>query len=861
MFAFIGEELAKFCTALRYTCGYMAISVGDRLGPYEIVGAIGQGGMGAVFRARDTRLGRDVAIKVSDQKFGERFEREARAIAALNHPHVCTLHDVGPDYLVMELVEGETLAARLKRGKLSIPETIQYGCQIADALAAAHAKGIFHRDLKPGNIMLTKSGSKVLDFGLAKSTFDETLTLAHAVMGTPAYMAPEQREGKPCDHRADIYALGLVLFEMATGARPPVGEPPRLDLLPERVGHVVGRCLEQDPEKRWQTALDLKAELEWAGENPVRAGTAASDSPISRLWPIVAASTAIMLIALVLAYLWRPAPETNVRYSTILPPTGSTLDFAVNYGVVALSPDGTKMVFAATGENGRSQLWLRAFDEPDPRPLEGTEGGRFPFWSPDSRWVAFSADGLLKKIDTRGGPPVLLADQGAGSGGSWSTKGQIVFAPGVFNPMLKVSSDGGATSVAVESDISGQGFPWFLPDGEHFLFASLGDGRTILRVGSLSSTTSEAIGEADSRAIYSEGHLLYLRGTSLVAQPFDVQALRTTGEAVLVAEQVQRFRNGVNVGVFSASTAGLLAYQKGADAAVRQLTWFDRSGDPVGTMGEPGTFWNIELSPDRRSLLASASDTFGNYDMWTYDLARGVRERVTTDPAREDVGVWFPDGESVVYDSTRLGHYDLYRKSVNGNGPEELLFADDTDKVPSDVSHDGENLLYFTGGGSRFQLFLLPLSRSDPGAAIEPVALLGTEFNESFARFSPDDQWIAFQTDESGRQEVYVAPFSRPRDKHQISSKGGGIPNWRQDGRGIFYQGPDGQLQEAEFRINGDEVEVTSVQPVFTSVGALGGARGYDISADEQRALISVPVERTIEPITLVQNWTVKLQQ
>jgi predicted Ser/Thr protein kinase len=410
------------------------VGPGSQLGPYRIDAVLGHGGMGQVFRASDSRLGRQVAVKISQLTFTDRFEREARAVAALNHPHVCTLYDVGPNYLVMELVDGETLDARLKRGRLSVAQTLEYGAQIAGALAAAHDAGIVHRDLKPGNVMLTKTGVKVLDFGLAKSVLDETLTAANVVMGTPAYMAPEQRAGKPCDARTDIYALGLVLYEMATGARLSAGGASPLDALPEKLGHVVARCVAEDAEDRWQSARDLKAELEWAAKD-AGTGTSAAKAaaPPRRTWLIPAAvlgaAALAALSALAEAYFRQPAAEQRVVVSSILPPEKTSFDFAANLGPVALSPDGTRVVFAATGEDGGSRLWLRALDAAEAQALPGTDHGTFPFWSPDNRWVAFYADGFLKKVDTRGGAPVPLAVvNGYGIGGSWSAKGQVVFA-------------------------------------------------------------------------------------------------------------------------------------------------------------------------------------------------------------------------------------------------------------------------------------------------------------------------------------------------------------------------------------------------------------------------------------------------
>ncbi len=838
------------------------VTSGSQLGPYRIETALGHGGMGDVFQATDTRLGRQVAIKVAQEKFSDRFEREARAIAALNHPNICTLHDVGPNYLVMELVEGETLAARLKRGSLPIEQTIQYGAQIASALSAAHAKGIVHRDVKPGNVMITKAGVKVLDFGLAKSAQDETLTAASAVMGTPAYMAPEQREGKACDARTDIYALGLLPSEMATGKRTAAGERQlQVDSLPEKLAHVVERCLAQDPEDRWQSARDVKSELEWAAVAPV---SAEPPKRSSRLWPAVAALAILGLAAMAYVHFREAAPETPVRYATILPPEKTSFDFRTNSGPVALSPDGKRMVFAATGEDGKSQLWLRALDTTNAQPLPGTEGAAWPFWSPDSRWIGFFADDNLKKLDTRGGPPITLADGSMDGGGTWSPNGTIVFSPHILSPLMKISSDGGNASLAVAIDTAvdkGRGFPWFLPDGEHFLFAVWRPaGRMQLRAGSLSSTASSVIGEADSNAIYAEGHLLYLRENSLMAQPFDVKSLRTTGEAAPVADHVQRFANLVEVGVFSASVTGLLAYRTGAVTAVRQLTWVDRQGKFGGTVGEPRSFFGIQFSPDRKTLAVAAPDAGGNYDLWMYDVARGVSTRFTVDPANEFWPVFSPDGRRVIFMSAPKGHGDLYRKPANGAGAEELIYADNTDKLPTSWSRDGKFLLYFALAGQRYQMWVLPLTPQRPGAPLKPVPFHESQFNDADPQFSPDGKWVAYNSTESGQVEIYVSPFSRPTEMHQISRGGGVWSRWSQDGKEIFYQGPGGQLMEADVRISGETVEVGTLRPVFTRVLHTGGY-AYDVSADGQRLLAAMPVAKAAQPITLVENWSAALKK
>jgi len=833
----------------------------SQIGPYTIEALLGEGGMGKVYRAHDSRLGRQVAIKIVREDFTDRFERESHAIAALNHPHVCTLYDVGPNFLAMEFVEGESLGERLARGKLPIEQALTYGAQIAGALAAAHAKGIVHRDLKPGNIMLAKSGVKVLDFGLAMragpaaSGNDETVTAANAVMGTPAYIAPELWRGRPADARADLYALGVVLHEMAMGERPSPAEGRRYDGIPARLGDVIERCLAADPEERWQSARDLQLELEWIAremKDPAAPGARGH-------WPLAFAAASVLAVlaagAAAVAYYRTPAAEPQVRFTAILPPDDTRFSSA---SPVTLSPDGRSMVFRAVGDQSEAQLWIRALDAPSPVPLPGTVGASYPFWSPDSRWVAFYADGFLKKVDIRGGAPVSLAAvRGAGIGGSWSPKGQIVFSADYFSPLMKIPEDGGTPAIATVTEVSGGGFPWFLPDGEHFLFASWrGSGRGTLRMGSLASTANTIVGQVDSNAVYADGQLLYLRGNSLVAQPFDARSLRTTGEAVLVVEQVQRLGALVGMGTFSASQTGLLAYRQGGDSTLLQLTWFDREGNVLGTLGDPMAYFNIRLSPDGKSLFASAPDAVANFDLLAFDLARGSASRFTTDAGGEYYGVPSADGRTVIFNSTRLGNYDLFRKPASGTGPEELVFADETDKVPTSLSSDGRYLLYFTGGGQRYRLWRLPLVPAHAGAPLRPEPLLETSSNERWAHFSPDDRWIVYETDESGRQEIYVAPSSRPMEKHRISTDGGSYARWRGDGQAIFYIDFQGQLQEVDIRIDGDAVDVASVRPVFTKSGSSGGGFLYEMTGDAQKALIAIPVAQAAETLTLVENWT-----
>jgi eukaryotic-like serine/threonine-protein kinase len=886
---------------------------GRLLGIYQVQERIGVGGMGEVYRARDTRLDRDVAVKIlrrprspsdsnPDPSQIARFRREARLLATLNHPHIGAIYGFETDgdrhALILELVEGDTLADRLRLGPIPLNDALLIAGQIAEALDAAHGKGVVHRDLKPANIKITpQSVVKVLDFGLAKAisgdpgdsdaaiplnqreTVNISTTQVGMILGTPAYMSPEQARGEPTDKRTDLWAFGCVLYQMLTGlsafGRDSVidtlaaivkGEPDLAALPPDTpagVRRLLSRCLDKDPSRRLRDIGDgIPLLLE-------------KDSPLvlssdprwhSRVWPAIAGVLILLLFPLALVHFREAAPTQAVVHSTILPPATTSFAFATNLGPMTLSPDGKRMVFAATGQDGTSQLWIRSLDSATAQRLPGTDGGAFPFWSSDSLWVAFFAEGKLKKVDTRGGSPVALAEVSASSGygGSWSAKGEIVYAPAAFTPLRKVSQDGGKTATAVDYT-GGNGFPWFLPDGEHFLFAAwAGSGHVIIRVGSLSSTSSTAIGEADSNATYAAGRLLYLKGTSLIAQPFDLSSLRMSGEAEPVAEGVERFLDLVTVGAFTASNSGLLAYQAGPADARKQLTWFDRAGKRIKTLGDPRAFFSIELSPDGRTLAASAPDALGNFDLWLYDVASGLPTRFTSDPGGEFYGVWSPDGRSIILNATRKGHYDLFRGLANSAGTEEALYTNDMDKVPTSWSSDGKSLLYFTGGGTRNELFVLPLTPDRPRAPLMPQPFLKTGFNEMFGQFSPDGRWVVYSSDLSGQSEIYVTPFSRPSERHRISPNGGGRPRWRRDGKELYYVALDGKLMATETRISETNVEAGPPHALLTITGYSPFAAGYpyEISADGQRILTSIPVgDAAVQPVTLVQNFTGALKK
>jgi serine/threonine protein kinase len=855
----------------------MPLLAGTCLGPYEILTLIGKGGMGEVYRARDMRLGREVAIKVAAEQFSERFEREARAIAALNHPNICQLYDVGPNYLVMELIEGES-----PKGPLPVETALGYARQIADALDAAHEIGIVHRDLKPANIKIKADGTvKVLDFGLAKiggtptakGEDSPTLTLAATqtgmILGTAAYMSPEQARGKPVDRRADIWAFGVVLYEMLTGKRLFQGDDitdtlaavlrhePDWEQVPAKVRRLLRRCLAKDPAKRLRDIGDAWELLEEAPQ-----ATAPSPSQFGYTGWIVAGALAVVALGISFVHLREKPPASPVLRTTILPPDKTTFDFANSAGTVVVSPDGKRLVFAATSEDGKSQLWVRPLDALTAQPLLGTNDAKWPFWSPDSRFVAFFADAKLKKIDILGGPPIALANAPNGRGGAWSPEGVIVFAPeNNGGLLLKISAAGGDPSPAANLDrAKGESqlkFPWFLPDARHFLYLGQKSAGVItgnIDLGFIDSLEHKILTQADSKAVYSEGHLLFLRENTLMAQPFDLKRLKTAGEAVPVAEQVQHVLGGGRDGVFSVSNSGLLAYQAGAAAANgMKLIWFDRTGKPTGTLGEAAEFEEAQFSPDRKSLAATIVGPGGNPNIWIYDVARGLPTRFTFDSGADSHPVWSPDGRTILFASNRKGHYDIYRRASNGTGDEEPLYADGTDKFPLSWSPDGKFLLYRAVDRQTLgDLWVLPMI-----GAPKPVPFLRTAANEPLGQFSPDGRWVAYQSNESQRPEIYIAPFPGPGGKRQISTNLGVYPRWRSDGKEIFYVGPgDQRLMAAEVIARGDTLEVGQVRSLPIGPIPIVRLYPYDVSADGQRILaFTAPLQKSGEPLTLVQNW------
>lgn len=833
---------------------------GTHLGPYRIEAQLGAGGMGEVFRAIDTRLGRAVAIKTCREQFGDRFHREARAISALNHPHICTLYDVGPDYLIMELVEGETLASRLKRGKISIEQSIDYAAQIADALTAAHAKGIIHRDLKPGNIMLTKSGVKVLDFGLAKSPLDDTnITASHVVMGTPAYMAPEQREGKPCDARTDIFALGLVLQEMTRT---------KLEKLPPQLMHIIERCLALDPDSRWHAAADLKLELEWIAKRT--ASNPAHASRASR-WIWIAGVASVIVVGILGWGFFRPPAATD-------PPVRLNLSFEGLTGEgnpPAPSPDGEYFVFMAFDGSGNRSLWIRPRGSANARQIPGTEGALQPIWSADGRWIGFYAQGKLKKVSPSGGTPQTIADVpsisgGVASGAAWNQHGDIIFPLNNRGPLFRVRESGGAPRELTHLDSSraenSHRFPVFLPDGRHFLFVARSSQRqnNALYLASFDSDQTHRIMEVQSNVGYvSRGRssfLLYVKDRTLQAQRFDGEKL--TGEPLTIIENLEYGAPSL-YGTFASSSDGRVIIFRPATEGPTQFKWFDRKGNSLGTLGVPGEYIQPRISPDGTRLAYSRPDESGNRDVWYMEISRGVATRLITNPANDWWPSWSPDGSRILFSSDRGGNLTLIKESLDPASNETPLMG--TPGGPRDWSRDGNWIVFYGDGRS-------PTSTSISVATAPrgPVfSFMESQFAVSSPRFSTDSKWIAYASNESGPYEIYVRQFAgRPSTssdiKIQVSTNGGDYPVWQRDGKELFFLARDLKLysvQTADFERNGAAPQpVALFTPCSDSVVAGLPMRAtpwlhpYDVSHDGQRFLFNC---NTLAPgrFDVMLNW------
>ena len=901
----------------------VSLQPSTRLGPYEIISAIGAGGMGEVYKARDARLDRTVAIKIlPEHRYGspqarERFEREAKAISSLNHPHICTVYDVGRqdgiEYLVMEYLEGETLAHRIRNGPLPLEQVLQHAIKIAGALDTAHKHGVVHRDLKPGNVMLTKTGAKLLDFGLAKvraaeTTADTTalatettpLTSEGTILGTMQYMAPEQVEGKAADARTDIFAFGAVIYEMATGRKAFEGksqasiisriletDPPPMRSLqamtPAALDRVVTACLAKDPDNRLQSAQDVKLELEWIRDAAAELSEPGGATPRAgwrRALPWALFGAAALVLA-VFAWVYEAGvrsavPAEPVRLQIPLPskpPLRST-------GVIALSPDGRQLAFVASSADSVSRIWVRALNSLKMWPLPGTESvvGGLLVWSPDSRFVAFDSGGTLQKIDISGGPAeTVCAMNRQGVGGSWNRDGVIVFGQ-FLGPIMRVSAAGGVATPLTALDAShgdvAHTEPWFLPNGREFLYTrDMSANGAAICVGSLDSKPegqdSRRLVQAASGGAYSPssgpslGQLLFMRGVTLMAQPFDAAHLKVSGDPV---RAVDEYIGPIwDTGLFSFSANGTLAYWP-TRSSENRLTWLDAQGKVLSTVGNPGPNGALALSPDGTQALL-----FRYSALWLLDMSRGTSTPFEPDRSPNEAAIWAPDGRSIIFDSVRPGPMmDIYEKQVSGAGDAEALLRSSEWKWPQSASPDGRFLLYATTGGkTQTDLWVLPLDGRQ-----KPVPFLLTEFDEGDAHFSPDGRWVAYISNESGPFEVYVRPFlpgdlgkgiSNSGAKWMISRNGGHSPAWRQDGKELYYMDLDGKLMAV--KVTGGSVFQASVPRVLFQTRPGGpsttGLHSWAPSPDGKRFLFLAPETQGEDgaAFTVVLNWQAGLKK
>jgi len=880
----------------------MSLSSGTKLGPYEIQSQLGVGGMGEVYRARDTRLDRTVAIKVllthlsSNSNLRERFDREARTISCLNHPNICHLYDVGSQngtsYLVMEFLEGETLSDRLSKGPLPLEQVLKYGIEICEGLEKAHKSGVMHRDLKPSNIMLTRNGAKLMDFGLAKPVIAESsgltqtlvagnqpLTSEGTIVGTFQYMSPEQVEGKECDPRGDIFALGAVLYEMVTGRAAFAGkttastiaailaaDPAPISsikpLSPPALEATIRSCLAKDSDERLQTVHDVKLQLKWIKEGGSISGYPAvpprAHSRFSSAGWWVAAGLLLLLIAGAGTW-WYNSRQTPLALHF-------NSSFTLPTNDVALSPDGrTLAVIAYSDQTTKYMLWTHSIGGRGATMIAGTEDATHPFWSPDSRTIGFFAQGKLKKVDASSASSVqTLCNAPHGRGGAWNRDGVIVFSPEFFDGLYRISVAGGIPVQITKPDAdhfeSSHRWPVFLPDGKHFLYTAANFSGHFeangIYLGSLESTDKRLIVSASSNVAYAEpGYLLYMRDNSLVAQRFDLGSFSLSGETHTISDEVQYFPQ-TDLALFGVAGKSVLVTQTGTGGDKYQLTWFDRSGKEQGAVGSPGGYANPSISADGRRLAFEQTDRNGrNVDIWIQDLKTNGTIRFTFGPGLNEIPIWSPDGKQIVFGSSRATHFELYRKNSDGSGAEQQL----TDLGVSeqgtwDWSRDGKYIL--ARKNNELWYFTIPDLQAKP--------FLQPKWSLRNAQFSPDGKFVAYASNETGVWEVYVSPFPSGDGKWQIS-RGGSEPRWRKDGKELFYLSPDGKIMAVPVK-TGNTFEAGVPNTLFqTHMRQAISAQdlfSYAVTNDGQKFLVNTKVETSnAAPLSVVLNWTSDLEK
>jgi Tol biopolymer transport system component len=898
----------------------MALTSGTKLGPYEIQSQLGAGGMGEVYRARDTRLDRTVAVKVlaahlsSSAELKQRMEREGRAISSLNHPHICQLYDIGSqngtDYLVMEFLEGETLAERLRKGPLPLPEILKIGIAVAEALAVAHRSGIVHRDLKPGNIMLTQAGAKLMDFGLAKPLGSPAssggsgsgtappsftamatlsgpspltpLTTAGSVIGTIQYMSPEQIEGKEADARSDIFAFGAVLYEMVAGKRPFSGksqislassilesDPESVTKLkpqtPAAFEHVITTCLQKAPDDRYLAAHDIRLELQFiAGDKSSSVAVAeavAARAPVSNKRERIgwaAALLAAIILTAAAVFFYRPAQSARSIRAVIDPPEKTTFNLTGDSaGPPVLSPDGTYLAFATTGNDGKTALWVRLTNAVEARELPGTDSATFPFWSPDSRSLGFFADGKLKTVDLEGGSTQIVCDAPLGRGGAWGLGGVILFSPAPTAPLMRVSASGGTPAAITKLDPAlhtSHRWPFFLPDGKHFFYIALHhdaakSANNMLYYASVDGRENRALFRSQTNAVYAAGFILFGRGDQLMTQPFDPASGTLSGEPQNVAKGVMNDASTWHMDA-SASNDGLLVFGSGASGDL-ELVWMDRGGKISTIANKLPDLQSAVLSPqgDRVALQMNAGQT----DIWVLDLTRGVRTRVTFGPVGNVSPIWSPDGKWIAYSSAQSGHFAICRKPSDGSGAEECLLNVEQQPGLHDWSRDGKYLLYSLplSGGPLRQMLALPLQGEHKPSLIVERGTAG--------KLSPDGRWLAYHSSESGRSEVYVMPFGGGQGKWQVSANGGQRPQWSKDGKELYYMDLTYSLFAVPVTGGGGALQFGAAERLVANWSA--PQVFYDVAPDGKKFLLDRVEQQVSQSVTVVTNFAAGLKK